>query len=233
MLTFLLLSQCRKCFNPIKNEHDFMAERNMREWASMAARSSLCVALIACATSALFADEKGGSDTVIAIQKNIDVAFSTTDFQDLLKAYIALLEYSQMNPKFEAMSHDAIAELQQKLDLPAVDQLEQANDLLREETLASTWAAREIVREALQIDARNIRSLNFYSRIMAQFSKLATPLSQENEKAYNLAFKYYLSGDYCESWHLILGLLNDKRANEQVMRLWARLQALPRNLREE
>ena len=155
-------------------------------------------------------------------------------------AYLALLEYSRLDPKFAAQTRSTIQELEYTLGLarrPATPQqvarsaalVRQANQVQQQGTTDAWQAALDLLKQALQVNPDNTDAVRLDGLIRTKIGSTAlAALSPTDTQVYNQAFSLFLSGAYQDAYNRVLQIWDDPRAPKN--RTYAPLQRLKKRL---
>jgi len=139
-------------------------------------------------------------------------------------AYLALLEYSKLDPKFAAQTRGTIQELEYALGLarrPATPQqvarsaaLVREANLVQQQGTAEAWQqALDLLKQALQVNPDNTDAVRLDGLIRTKMGSTAlAALSPADTQVYNQAFSLFLSGAYQDAYDRVLQIWDDPRA---------------------
>jgi hypothetical protein len=139
-------------------------------------------------------------------------------------AYLALLEYSRLDPRFAAQTRGTIQELEYSLGLarrPATPQqvassadLVRQADQIQQQGTAEAWQrALDVLKQALQVNPDNTDAVRLDGLIRTKMGSTAlAALSSVDTQVYNQAFSLFLSGAYQDAYDRVLQLWDDPRA---------------------
>jgi hypothetical protein len=140
------------------------------------------------------------------------MALDSTNTQGQKDAYLALLDYSRLDPKFEAQTKATIQELEYQLNLvrrPATPQqvaqsnalVQEASRLSQEGTQDAYTRALEKIKQALQANPDNRAAIVLDAQVRTKISGIAiTALSSADALVYNEAYSEFLSGAYQDAY---------------------------------
>jgi hypothetical protein len=128
------------------------------------------------------------------------------------EAYLALLDYSKLDPAFAAQTKAAVQELEYQLGLarrPATPQqvaqsnalVQEADQLAQQGTTEGYNQALERIRQALQVNPDNTAAIRLDAQVRTRLSNVAlTALSAADSVIYNQAYSDFLSGAYQDAY---------------------------------
>jgi hypothetical protein len=139
-------------------------------------------------------------------------------------AYLALLDYSKLDPKFAAQTRGMIQELEYTLGLarrpPTAQQIAQSNDLVQRANAAQQQgspeayqSALDLLKQALQVNPENTNAVRLDGLIRTRMGSTAlTALSNADTQAYNQALSLFTSGAYQDSYDAVMKIWSDPRS---------------------
>jgi hypothetical protein len=164
------------------------------------------------------------NDASAQIATYMKMAKETTNPAGQKTAYLALLDYARLDPKFSAQTKAAIQELEYELKLrrrPAnPQQIAEANQLVRRaaqvQQLATQEAYREaldLLKQALQLNPDSAAAVRLDSDIRTRMGSTAlAALSTSDTQKYKQALSLYIAGAYQEAYDIVQELWNDARS---------------------
>ncbi|HEY9593885.1 MAG TPA: hypothetical protein VHE79_05370, partial [Spirochaetia bacterium] len=141
-------------------------------------------------------------------------------------AYLALLDYSRLDPSFATRLRGTIQELEYSLGLarrpPTPQQIRQSDDLMARAaavqdagTMAAWQEALRLLKQALQINPDNAAAVRLDGQIRTKIGSTAlTALTPGENQRYNEALNLYLSGAYQDSYGIVLDLWSGAPRNK-------------------
>jgi hypothetical protein len=151
-------------------------------------------------------------DAAEQIAMYMTMALDPGNKQGQKDAYLALLDYSKLDPKFEAQTRATIQELEYQLGLvrrPATPQkvaesnalVQEASRLSQEGTQDAYNRALEKIKQALQANPDNKAAITLDAQVRTKISGIAiTALSGADALVYNEAYSEFLSGAYQDAY---------------------------------
>jgi hypothetical protein len=145
---------------------------------------------------------------------------STTDQKT---AYLALLDYSKLDPKFAAQLKGTIQELEYQLGVarrPATQQqiaqssalVQEASALAQQGTQEAYQQALDRLKQAYQINPDNTAAVRLDAQVRAKMGSTAlAALSATDVQVYNQAYSEYLSGAYQDAYDKVNALWKSAR----------------------
>ncbi len=139
-------------------------------------------------------------------------------------AYLALQDYSKLDPKFAAQTRATIQELAYTLGFqrrpPTADQVARSAALVRQanqvqqQGSAEAWQrALDLLKQALQVNPNNADAVRLDGEIRKNMGSTAlAALSPADTQVYNQAFTLFLSGAYQDAYDRVLQIWDDPRA---------------------
>jgi tetratricopeptide (TPR) repeat protein len=139
-------------------------------------------------------------------------------------AYLALQDYSRLDPKFAAQTKETIKELEYTLGLarrpPTAQQVAQSNALVQranetqqQGTQAAYQGALDLLKQALQINPDNTDAVRLDGLIRTKMGSTAlAALSSADTQSYNEAYSLFLSGAYQDAYEKLMLIWNDARS---------------------
>jgi hypothetical protein len=139
-------------------------------------------------------------------------------------AYLALLDYSKLDPKFAAQTRGTIQELEYTLGLarrPATAQqiaqaialVQRANATQQLGTPDSFLAALDLLKQALQVNPDNTDAVRLDGLIRTKMGSTAlAALSAADSQSYNQAYSLFLSGAYQDAYDKVMAIWSDARS---------------------
>ena len=179
-------------------------------------------------------------DARAQIATYVGMAGNSADSGGQKTAYLALLDYSRLDPKFAVQLKGTIQELEYSLGLarrPANPQqirqsnqlVDRANALQQDGTQDSYQGALQLLKQALQINPDNVAAIRLDGQIRTKMgSTTLSALSDADTQRYNQALSLYLSGAYQDSYGVVLDLWDNPRSPRN--KTFAPLQKLKKRL---
>jgi hypothetical protein len=139
-------------------------------------------------------------------------------------AYLALLDYSRLDPKFAAQTQKTIQNLEYDLGLarrpPTAQQVaqsialvQQANATQQQGTQDGFVAALGLLKQALQVDPDNTDAVRLDGLIRTRMgSTAAVTLAPADMQAYNDGYSMFLSGAYQDAYDKIMEVWDNPKA---------------------
>jgi len=139
-------------------------------------------------------------------------------------AYLALLDYSKLDPKFAAQTKGTIQELEYTLGLarrpPTARQIAQSNALVQRASVTQQQGTQEayqsaldLLKQALQVNPDNTDAVRLDGLIRTKMGSTAlAALSPADTQSYNEAYSLFLSGGYQDAYDKVMGIWNDTRS---------------------
>ncbi len=163
-------------------------------------------------------------DATAQIATYMSMGADTNNLQGQKTAYLALLDYSKLDPKFAAQTRAAIQELEYNLGLarrPATaQQIAEANALIQQANLVQQQGTQEAYQNALELlkqalkvnpDSTDAVRLDGLIRTKMGSSALAA-LSAVDTQSYNQAYSLFLSGAYQDAYDKVMAIWGDSRS---------------------
>ena len=163
-------------------------------------------------------------DALAQIATYLSMAADKSDRQGQKTAYLALLDYSRLDPKFADQLQKTIQELEYTLGLarrPATqEQKDQANALVRQASLTQQQGTQDAYHNALDLlklalkanpDSADAIRLDGLIRTKMLPTALAA-LSAADTQLYNHAYSLFLSGGYQEAYDRVEQIWEDARS---------------------
>ena len=163
-------------------------------------------------------------DASAQIATYMKMATETTNPAGQKMAYLALLDYGRLDPKFSAQTKTAIQELEYDLKLrrrPATpQQIAEANQLVQRAAQVQQQATQEayqqalgLLKQALQVNPESAEAVRLDGEIRTKMGSTAlAALSTPDTQKYKQALSLYIAGAVQEAYDIVLGLWNDARA---------------------
>ncbi len=163
-------------------------------------------------------------DAAAQIDTYMKMGTQTSSVDDQKTAYLALLDYSKLDPKFAAQTRGTIQELEYSLGLarrpPTPQQIGQSNALVQQANVTQQQGTQEayqraldLLRRALQINPDNTDAIRLDGLIRNRMGSTAlTALSPTDTQSYNQAYSLFLSGAYQDAYDRVLSIWNDPRS---------------------
>ena len=163
-------------------------------------------------------------DASAQIALYMKMATETTNPVGQKTAYLALLDYSRLDPKFSAQTRTAIQELEYDLKLrrrPATPgQIAEANQLVQQAAQVQQQATPEayqqalgLLKQALQVNPDSAAAVRMDGEIRTKMGSTAlAALSTADTQKYKQALRLYIAGVYQDAYDIVLGMWNDARS---------------------
>ena len=175
-------------------------------------------------------------DAASQIQTYLSMARDSTNQKGLRTAYLALKDYSQLDPKFQAQTGDVIRELSYTLGVvprpPTAQQIAQANALVQQADLIQQAGTREAYDRALALTTQAQKvipqfasALRLDGLIREKMGNLPpSALSDAATRAYNEAYSLFLSGAYQDAYDKVMTIWAGNKNYGPLLRLKKRLE---------
>jgi tetratricopeptide (TPR) repeat protein len=163
-------------------------------------------------------------DATAQIDSYMKMGADPSNIEGQKTAYLALLDYSKLDPKFAAQTRGTIQELEYSLGLarrpPTAQQVAQSNALVQRANVAQQQGTPEayqgalgLLKQALQINPENTDAVRLDGLIRTKMGSTALgALSPADTQGYNQAYSLFLSGAYQDSYDRVLAIWGDPRS---------------------
>ena len=163
-------------------------------------------------------------DAAADIAKFVKMGQDGSNKEGQKTAYLALLDYSKLDPKFAAQTKGAIQELEYSLGLvrrPATaQQIAQSNSLVQRASVTQQagtqeafLAALDLLKQAQQINPDNPDAFRLDGVIRTRMGSTALgALSPADTQGYNQAYSLFLSGAYQPAYDGVMEIFNNPRS---------------------
>ncbi len=179
-------------------------------------------------------------DAAAQIATYLKMGADSTNVEGQKTAYLALLDYSRLDPKFAAELRAPIQELEYSLGLvrrpPTPQQVARSSALVQQASLVQQpgtpqafQSALDLLKQALQVNPDNTDAVRLDGLIRTRMGSTAlAALTPADTQTYNQAFSMFLSGAYQDAYDKVLQLWNDPRSPRN--KTYGPLQRLKRRL---
>jgi hypothetical protein len=163
-------------------------------------------------------------DAMAQIATYMRMGADTSNIEGQKTAYLALLDYSKLDPKFAAQTRGTIQELEYALGLarrpPTAQQIaqstalvQQANVLQQQGTQEAYQGALDLLKQALHVNPDSTDAVRLDGLIRTKMGSTAlAALSPADTQAYNESYSLFLSGAYQDAYDKVMGIWNDARS---------------------
>ena len=163
-------------------------------------------------------------DASAQIATYLKMGADKTNVEGQKTAYLALLDYSRLDPRFAAQTKGTIQELEYSLGLarrPATAQqiarsnalVQQAGVIQQQGTAEGYQQALDLLKQALQVNPDNTDAIRLDGIIRTRMGSTAlAALSPADTATYNQAFSLFLSGAYQDAYDRVMQIWDDPRS---------------------
>ena len=163
-------------------------------------------------------------DATAQIATYMSMGGDKNNLQGQKTAYLALLDYSKLDPKFAAQTRATIQELEYTLGVaqrpPTAQQIAQSNALVQQANLAQQQGTQEgyqnaldLLKQALKVNQGNADAVRLDGLIRTKMGSSAlAALSAGDTQSYNQAYSLFLSGAYQDAYDRVMSIWGDARS---------------------
>jgi len=163
-------------------------------------------------------------DATAQIATYISMGADKSNLQGQKTAYLALQDYSKLDPKFAAQTRATIQELEYTLGVarrpPTAQQIAQSNALVQQANLAQQQGTQEayqsalgLLKQAMQVNPDSTDAVRLDGLIRTKMGSSAlAALSPADTQSYNQAYSLFLSGAYQDAYDRVMAIWGDARS---------------------